>query len=288
MINKIRKHLRKFDEILNDLQYIKLALGRIESQIASPEKYKEFKVFSQWGEDGIIQWLVQNVSIKRKIFIEFGVQNYTESNTRFLLMNNNWAGLIIDGDTDNINYVKHDDIYWRYNLKAVANFITAENINDIFRDNGIEGEIGLLSVDIDGVDYWVWKSIDSVNPAIVICEYNHRFGKDKAVTVPYKSDFVRYQAHYSGIYYGASIQAFAHLAEKKGYSPVAGNMNGNNVFFVRNDLLNDVVKAIPIEDCWRKGQFREGRRKDGSLAFYTDEEEKNILSRLELVDVSND
>lgn len=288
MITKIKKVLQNIKFIMSDLQYIKLALGRIEEKLSDRTQLTEYKVFSQWGEDGIIQWLVNNLDIQRKIFIEFGVQNYTESNTRFLLMNNNWAGLIIDGDSANIDYVKHDDIYWRYNLKAVANFITAENINDIFRDNGIEGEIGLLSVDIDGVDYWVWKAIDSVNPAIVVCEYNHRFGDKRAVTVPYRSDFVRDNAHYSGIYYGASIQAFAHLAAQKGYSPVAGNMNGNNVFFVRNDLLNNVVKAVPVEKCWRKGQFREGRKEDGSLAFYTSEEEQKLLSELELVDVSND
>lgn len=288
MISIIKRQLHKLDNILDDLQYIKCALGRLEYKVSDKTQLTEYKVFSQWGEDGLIQWLINNIAIPRKVFIEFGVQNYTESNTRFLLMNNNWAGLIIDGDSDNINYVKHDDIYWRYNLKAVASFITAENINDIFRDNGIEGEIGLLSVDIDGVDYWVWKAIDSVNPAIVVCEYNHRFGAKRAVTVPYKPDFVRGNAHYSGIYYGASIQAFAHLAARKGYSPVAGNMNGNNVFFVRNDLLNDVVKAVPVEKCWRQGQFREGRKEDGSLAFYTNEEEQKLLAELELVDVSDD
>ncbi|MFM6343717.1 MAG: hypothetical protein ACKPFK_01030, partial [Dolichospermum sp.] len=106
----------------------------------------EFRAFSQWGEDGIIQFLIRNVPINRKIFVEFGVQNYTESNTRFLLINNNWSGLVIDGGSEEIYYIKNDPIYWQYNLKAVNSFITKDNINQIISDNGIQGEIGLLSV----------------------------------------------------------------------------------------------------------------------------------------------
>ncbi|MFM6025585.1 MAG: hypothetical protein ACKPER_22095, partial [Dolichospermum sp.] len=119
----------------------------------------EFRAFSQWGEAGIIQFLIRNVHISRKIFVEFGVQNYTESNTRFLLINNNWSGLVIDGGLEEITYIKNDPIYWQYNLKAINSFITKDNINQILSDNGIQGEIGLLSVDIDGNDYWVWQAI---------------------------------------------------------------------------------------------------------------------------------
>lgn len=285
--NKIKKIIDRFYNIERKLDIIQQALGRIEErQIKNKDIAKaEYKVFSQWGEDGIIQYLVNNLKISKKLFIEFGVENYTEANTRFLLVNNNWSGLVIDGSEENINYIKQDEIYWRYNLKAECSFITVENINDIFRKNGIQGDIGILSIDIDGNDYWIWNSIDSVNPAIIICEYNHRFGKEKAVTVPYDACFVRKEKHYSCIYYGASIKALVLLGQKKGYSLVAGNSNGNNIFFVRNDLLNERVKPKTVEDVFVHAKFRESRNQDGSLAFLNLAEEINILEKLELVNV---
>ncbi|MPL68882.1 hypothetical protein SDC9_14615 [bioreactor metagenome] len=287
LFNKINKFLKRFNNIEKKLDLIQGALGRIEERQIKDEDIAnaEYKVFSQWGEDGIIQYLVNNLKISKKVFIEFGVENYTESNTRFLLVNNNWSGLVIDGSEKNINYIKQDEIYWRYNLKAECSFITAENINDIFKKNGIQGNIGILSIDIDGNDYWVWNSINSVNPAIITCEYNHRFGKEKAVTVPYDARFVRKEKHYSCIYYGASIKALVLLGQKKGYSLVAGNSNGNNIFFVRNDLLNDRVKPKTVDDVFVHAQFRESRNEDGSLAFLNLEKEKKILEKLELVDV---
>ena len=284
----MKRLIKKINGIRDDLEFIKVSLGRIEyrqtEHLMNPDK-AEFKVFSQWGEDGIIQWLIHNLNIESRTFIEFGVQNYTESNTRFLLMNDNWSGLVIDGSAENIGFIKRDNIYWRYNLKAECAFITAENINELISKNGLIGEIGILSVDIDGNDYWVWKAIDVVNPAIVICEYNYRFGKDKAVTIPYDPSFVREKAHYSNIYYGASIQALVQLGNEKGYSLVAGNRNGNNVFFVRNDLLNEKVSTQKVDKVYNVGHFRESRNLNGELTYLSVEEEKELLAKLKFVNV---
>src|SRR5215217_8673163 len=87
----------------------------------------EFQVFSQRGEDGIIQYIINQLDIPNKIFIEFGVENYTESNTRFLLINNNWSGLVIDGSAENIRFIKEDFIYWKYDITAYHSFITKDN-----------------------------------------------------------------------------------------------------------------------------------------------------------------
>ena len=266
------------------------SLGRIESKqlvaVNSPNlRDNEFRAFSQWGEDGIIQFLIKNVPINRKIFIEFGVQDYTESNTRFLLINNNWSGLVIDGGLEEIAYIKNDPIYWQYNLKAVNSFITKNNINQIFLENGIQGEIGLLSVDIDGNDYWVWQAIDCINPAIVVSEYNFRFGATKAVTVPYDAGFVRTKAHYSNIYYGASLKALGLLATKKGYNFVGCNSAGNNAFFVRKDLKPDSLKELTPEEGYVAAQFRESRDELGNLLYLSLEEEQKILDSLPLVNI---
>jgi len=104
----------------------------------------EYKVHSQWGDDGIIQYLVKYLDIDNKTFIEFGVEDYLESNTRFLLMNNNWSGLIMDGSENHISKIKNDDIYWKYELIAKRAFITAENINQLISEEEISGRIGLL------------------------------------------------------------------------------------------------------------------------------------------------
>lgn len=247
----------------------------------------EFQVYSQWGEDGLIQHLIHLVPIERQIFVEFGVGNYTESNTRFLLTNNNWSGLVIDSSQDNIFFIKSDPIYWQHNLKADCAFITKENINGLLKKNGISGDIGLLSIDIDGNDYWVWKAIDVVSPAIVVAEYNSRFGAEKAVTVPYDEQFMRQRAHYSMIYFGASLRALINLGKKKGYSFVGCNANGVNAFFVRTDLLREPLRELEVEQGYVAGKHRETRGKGGELLFLSAEEEKAILDKLPLVELAD-
>ena len=287
-IQTLKKSVHSVFDIKEQLKLIRLALGRIEARQtknASCPEEAEFQTFSQWGEDGIIQWLINNISISREIFIEFGTQNYLESNTRFLLMHNNWAGLIIDGSKENMDFVRQDPIYWQYNIKAVQQFITAENINDIFKENGVTGKIGLLSVDIDGNDYWVWKAIDCVEPDIVICEYNPRFGKDRAVTIPYDASWTRFKVHPSGIYFGASIKALTQLANEKGYALVAGNKHAANLFFVKRELLNDVVKEKSIDEVYHKNQYEDSRNEHGELQRLSFEEEQKIIWSLPLVDV---
>jgi hypothetical protein len=277
-------------QVQDSIYYMQQALGRIESRQCEPGSIKdikdsEFKVSSQWGEDGIIQYLLKCIQVKRNIFVEFGVQDYRESNTRFLLANNNWSGMVLDGSEEYIKFIKNDPIYWRYNLKAVNAFITSENINSLLEDNGITGEIGLLSVDIDGNDYWVWKAINVVNPAIVVAEYNSRFGPSKALSTPYDPAFVRSKAHHSMIYYGTSLQALCLIAEEKGYDLVGCNSAGNNAFFVRKDLRPDYMSALTSEEAYVAGQFRESRHEDGQLMLLTLEEETKLLDSLPLVEV---
>jgi prefoldin subunit 5 len=282
--------ITQVQRLQGQVNQIKITLGRIESrQLQSLNSHEaaanEFQVFSQWGEDGIIQFLLRHIPIKNKVFVEFGVQSYVESNTRFLLIHNNWSGLILDSSENNINYIKSDSIYWRYNLKAVQAFITKDNINHLISSNGVSGEIGLLSIDIDGNDYWVWDAINVVEPAIVIVEYNFRFGKEKAVTIPYDEQFIRSKAHYSMIYYGASLKALCLLAQRKGYDFVGSNTSGNNAFFVRKDLRPEVIQSLTPEEGYVVGQFREARDLDGKLSYLSLQEEEAILSSLPLVEV---
>ena len=175
----------------------------------------EFKVFSQYGEDGIIQYLIRQIGcLGRSTFIEFGVENYEEANTRFLLINNNWRGLIIDGSPENIAHIRDTSLFWNSNLTAVSCFIDADNINSLISKNGFANrDVGLLSIDIDGNDYWVWEKISVIEPVIVVVEFNSVFGPLHAVTVPYNPKFLRSKAHSSCLYFGASLRALELLGK---------------------------------------------------------------------------
>jgi hypothetical protein len=246
----------------------------------------EFKVFSQFGDDGIIQYLIHQIGIPPdcQTFIEFGVQNYQESNTRFLLMNDNWRGLILDGDKANVEQIVRSGDYWRYDLTAVAAFIDRDNVNDLFVRYGLTGEIGLLSIDIDGNDYWVWERIEVVDPIIVVAEYNSTFGAQHAVTIPYDPTFQRSRAHYSNLYWGASLKAFCLLAERKGYAFVGSNGAGNNAYFVRLDKLGR-LKPVSASEGYMAARFRESRNKEGHLTYLNGGARLREVSNMHVFDV---
>jgi len=247
----------------------------------------EFSAFAQWGDDGIIQYLVKNIPNLNKRFIEFGVSNYMESNTRFLLMNNNWRGLVFDGSLKNVNFIKNDSISWRYDITAEHLFVTKSNINKEIERNNFSGEIGILHIDIDGNDYWIWECLTVVNPQIVIMEYNSVFGKDCAISVPYSDDFQVTNAHYGNLFFGASLKAMDFLAKKKGYQFIGSNTAGNNAFFLRSDLVNEYVPAISVEEGFVYCNFRQNRDKDGKLTLKRDDKMIHDCGHLMVVDVTN-
>lgn len=226
----------------------------------------EFKVFSQWGDDGIIQYLVNYLDIDNKTFIEFGVEDYLESNTRFLLINDNWSGLIMDGNESHVSKIKNDEIYWKYDLTAKSAFITAENINQFIAEEDINGKIGLLHIDIDGNDYWIWKALKVVEPIIMIVEYNSIFGYERAITIPYKDNFVTSVAHFSNLYFGSSILSLCDLAEERGYAFVGSNTAGNNAYFVKKEFLKN-LKPLTAEEGYVESKFRQSRDKNRKLTY---------------------
>ena len=226
----------------------------------------EFRVFSQFGEDGIIQYLINILNIPNKIFIEFGVENYLESNTRFLLLNNNWKGLVIDGSGYSINFIKRDVLaYYRAELSAVQSFITKDNINKLIQEFTTLEDIGLLSVDIDGNDYWVLDAITVIKPRILICEYNSFYGPFANVTIPYNERFVRQKFHKSFTYFGASLSAIVKLANKKGYDFIGCESHGTNAFFVRKDL-NHPFPVLTVKEGYQYPLHKEFRDRNNKVS----------------------
>jgi len=247
----------------------------------------EFSAFSQWGEDGIIDWLVSRLPNIPQTFVEFGVEDYRESNTRLLLQLRNWRGLIMDGSGSHIQDIRRQDIYWRHGLTANCAFIDRDNINQVLHDGGMRGEIGLLSVDIDGNDFWVWQAIEAVNPAIVIIEYNAVFGDLHMLTVPYRADFQRTHAHHSNLYFGASLRALVDLGAEKGYRLVGTTSTGCNAFFVRSDLASQILGAI--SGVWAfPSQVREARSPQGNLLFLDGEARAGLIAHMPLFNLQSE
>lgn len=229
----------------------------------------EFRVFSEWGDDGIIQWLIHNISLPNKTFIEFGVKDYRESTTRFLMMNNNWSGFVMDASERNVSEIRTSEYYNRYELNAAAAFIDRDNINSLISSQSFDKNIGLLHIDLDGNDYWIWDSIDVILPVIVIIEYNSLLGIERAITIPYDKRFNRTKAHFSNLYFGASLKALHLLADRKDYAFIGCNSAGNNAYFVRRDKLNDIVREVSLEEGYVLSKFRESRDRHGRLTHVT-------------------
>ncbi|MDR2576080.1 MAG: hypothetical protein LBC52_06520 [Treponema sp.] len=246
----------------------------------------EFKIFSQWGDDGLIQYLIKHIKIENEIFIKFGVEDYSESNTRFLMMNNNWKGFVMDGSEQNMAKLKTKSWYWKYSLKNKAVFITKENINGLLAETGYKN-IGLLHIDIDGNDAHILAELDlkELNPSIIIMEYNAIFGKEREISIPYDKDFHRTDKHYSNLYWGASLYALTYIAKNKGYSLIGCNLAGNNVYYVRKDLLNKTIREKTIDEAFIVSKFRESRNKDFTLSYLDGYERFEMIKGLDVINV---
>ena len=235
----------------------------------------EFSTFSQFGEDGIISWLLKQIPNVKKTFLEIGTQDYWESNTRFLIQSHNWNGYIIEASSADVRKIKTQGLFWKKNLIVINKFVTKENINSIIQKNFKNIKFGLFSLDIDGNDYWILKQVD-IKSDLIVCEYNPIFGDIHELTIPYEKDFDRSKKHYSNLFFGCSIQALISLMRKKGYLFLGTNSEGMNAFFVdkkKIKYLKDKIKEkkifFPI--------LREGRSRNSKLNY------KKLFENLHLI-----
>lgn len=195
--------------------------------------------YSQNGEDGIIHAIFSKIGTTNKFFVEFGVEDGMECNARYLEKKGNWHGLMMDGNPGSQSSVKKE-------------YITAENIEALFAKYRVPAEFDLLSIDIDGNDYWVWKAVRNFRPRVVIVEYNAHIPPGEARTIPYQADFV----WDSTDYYGASLALLAKLGREKGYTLICTDKNGVNAFFVRDDLVRKNFIARPLAEIYRPPAFK--------------------------------
>lgn len=206
----------------------------------------EQKIYSQNGEDGILKIIFDKIGTNNKFCVEFGVQDGTECNTKYLIEMKCWDFLHMDcGDNLNPSIKKET--------------VTTENINFLFKKYIVPNEFDLLSIDIDFNDYWVWKAIDGYSPRVVVIEYNASIPPTESKTIKYDPN-----AQWDGTnYFGASLLALVKLGKKKGYTLIGCENNGVNAFFVRNDLIKNNFVIKNVEEFYKPPRY--GKKVNGKF-----------------------
>lgn len=211
----------------------------------------EFRSFSQHGEDGILLYLFSLIGATNRRVVEICAGDGVECNAANLIVNHDWHGWLFDGNAAKIQtgrafYNRHLNTL-PHPPKLILAWIDTENVNALMTAQGLAGEIDLLSLDMDGVDYWICNALTCLAPRVIVLEYNARLGPVRALSVPNRSDFVAQAG-----YWGASLAAFVQLNRRKGYRLVGCDRSGINAFFVRSGIAEDIFPEVSPEECFTR------------------------------------
>ena len=212
----------------------------------------EFRSFSQNGEDGILLYLFSALGFTNRRAVEICAGDGLECNAANLIFNHGFEALLFDGDPDKVAF---GNLYYTNNRDTLVSpplflqrWITRDNVNALVQEQGFDGPLDLFSLDLDGVDYWIWRALDCIDPRAVVLEYQPIWGPDHAVTVPYRDDFALDHSD-TPFYCGASLAAFVKLAREKGYRLIGCNRQQFNAFFLRNDVGADLFPEVEAASC---------------------------------------
>lgn len=195
----------------------------------------ELRCFSQHGEDGVIAEILARIGVDSGFFVEFGIQTGREGNCVFLADVLGWPGLFIEPDESSFaelaaKYAGNDYV------RTVNAAVTPDNVEELFGRGGVPSEPDVLSIDVDGQDYWIWEAVTTYRPRVVVIEYNALLPRGHQLVQPRSSE------QWDGTnYFGASLDAVSTLGERKGYRLVHTDLAAINAFFVRSDLSAEVV-----------------------------------------------
>jgi len=212
------------------------------------------RVLSEADEDGILLFLLAVLGIDRGRFVDIGAGDcVSASNCANLALNLGFHGLFIEGDGERVaagrrTYAEHPDTA-QYPPATVHAFVTRENANAVIRDAGFEGPVDVLSIDVDGNDYWIWEAITTVRPSVVVIETHTEYRKQDVIA-PYEPDYDWRKAQ-AGAVIGASPVAGVAVANRLGYRLVGGNRYGYNAFFLRQGVAEDLVPTVGFEALLR-------------------------------------
>ncbi|BBX70974.1 hypothetical protein [Mycolicibacterium psychrotolerans] len=223
-----------------------------------------FDVFSPDGEDGVLLYIFGLIGFKSRRCVDVGGAGITASNTANLIVHHDFRALVLDGNEHGI--ARTMKAYRRYRPthppKCVNAWISRENINAVLAEHSVTGEIDMLSIDLDGVDWWILDALNVIEPRVIVVEYQDILGPDRAWTVPYRPDFsvddhpVNDGDGYN--YCGAGLSAFVKLLRSRGYRLVGCNRTGYNAFFVRSGEGDDLLPEVATESCFTSDWNRYG------------------------------
>jgi hypothetical protein len=203
-----------------------------------------WQAFSQADEDGILLYIFSLIGTTDRRCVEICAGPGFECNTANLILNHHWSGLLVDGDEKNVqlgrSFFEQQAGSYVFPPQYIHTWITRENINEIIESNDFDGQIDLLSIDMDGIDYYVWEELRRVVPRVVVAEFQCAVGPDRRCVVPYRPDYCGAEGpsiHFAG----ASLAAFRALARRRGYRFVGCNCYGFNAFFVREELCGELL-----------------------------------------------
>ncbi|MEJ7764311.1 MAG: hypothetical protein WKF86_02340 [Acidimicrobiales bacterium] len=200
----------------------------------------ELKVFSQNGEDGVIAEVLRRVGTRARTFVEFGIGAGIEGNCVFLADVLGWAGTFIEG-SESLHGLLASKYAANDAVQALHHSVTAENINGILNLGRSQPVVDVLSIDIDGNDYWVWKAIEAIDARLVVIEYNGSIDPRKALVQPYRP----HSNWDSTGSFGASLSALVQLGQEKGYTLIHSELTGTNSFFVKDELAHAFADLGP-------------------------------------------
>ncbi len=288
-LKRMRIDIFAFDKIIFCIGKVQISLNRNKYDDVEDLIETEVKIFSQNGEDGIIDYLIQKLKVDKKNFIEIGVGNYRESNTRFLYNSHHPKGLIIDYIDDMKSEVKKHVNFWKGDLRICNQKIDSENILDLLNKN-CDYEIDLFSIDIDSIDYWIIKKLKNNISKIFVAEYNPVFGAELEVTVPNISGFDRTKYHYSNLCYGISLKALINLMDQKGYYFIGSNIQKINAFFISKEFKKDVFfKNIKIKslDNYTDSNIRDSRDVNNNLNYLSGDMKFKEIENCEVINLKD-
>lgn len=235
----------------------------------------EFRCYSQNGEDGILLYIFSLLGTTNRRVVEICAGDGFECNAANLIINHGWQGLLFDGDADQV--ARGTTFYstcrntWVSPPKFVNEWITAENVDALVASQGFGGPIDLLSLDVDGNDYWIWKALDCISPNVVVLEFNANCGPERSVTMSYKPDY-RLDLTVQPYRCGASLPAFIKLGREKGYRLVGVQSLGFNAFFVRDDFEEKLLPERSARECYERTARLSGWRPDWLDTILTGEQ----------------
>lgn len=204
----------------------------------------ELKAFSQNGEDGVIQEVLRRIGPGSQSFAEFGIGTGVEGNCVFLAQVLGWRGVFLEGDRQSFERLATRCAHVA-TVSAVNAYVEPETIDGLLLESGVDPEPAVLSIDVDGNDYYLWEATESIRPRLLIIEYNAALDPQEVLVQPYSPTGPDGTA-----FFGASLGALETLGHRKGYRLVHTELAGVNAFFVREDLAGDAF--LPLDEVPRR------------------------------------